>query len=111
MEFEFVDVTVVPAQPGYKLFGDVEDEAKEMPDLKTIPHSWMQDIVAWRVETVRRDNGMLLSLVEPLAADGCKNDKYYILRPDGVVEESLGDNYENTAALLNHLRGKSNGNA
>lgn len=106
MEVKRIDVTIVPAQRGYKL---IHDDEVEYESDNTIPDYWMSDIIGWRVETGERENGELFSLVEAITIDGCRPHEYSILRPDGVVDEPLGINYLNIATFIGHLRERSNG--
>lgn len=109
MKAELINVTVVPAQPGYKLF--TAPEIDETFTYESIPIYWMHDIVAWRIDNFQRPDGSVYSLVEAVTAEGCHNGDYYILRPDGAIEQPYTDAFEDMATLIKHLREKPNGNA
>jgi hypothetical protein len=103
---KLLDITVVPAEKGYKLF-TIEVDASFTHD--TVPAIWMEDIIGWRVETYRRENGEVYSFTDAVTISGSYAHNYYIIRPNGFVDEPHGVTFPDTAALIKHLREKSDG--
>jgi len=103
---KLLDITVVPAEKGYKLF-TIEVDAAFTHD--TVPAAWMDDIIGWRVETYQRGTGEIYSFTDAVTMAGSFDHDYYILRPDGLVDEPHGATFADIAALIKHLREKSDG--
>lgn len=105
MKSELVNVTVIPAQPGYKLVrGD--DWAEDGANL--IPETYLTDIVGWQVATYKREDDILFSFVEPVTVEGAHDIDTTILRPDGGVEQPYVASFEDQAAFAQHLREEAN---
>jgi len=110
MKAELINVTVVPAQPGYKLIGGIEMDAEYIAEYgDTIPPDWMHDIIAWRVTTHQRPDESLYSFAEAITAEGCYSGEYGILRPDGVIEQPFGNPFKSVAHYVKNEREKSDG--
>lgn len=78
-----IHLAVVAANPGYKIVG-IDD-----PDLCRLELS--DDIVAWRIETWKTDDGSLLSVTQPLTAKGqMQPDAVGVACPDGSVRTCTG---------------------
>jgi hypothetical protein len=67
-------ITVISAEPGWWVVGPVhsEDGIKELCE---------DPIIAWRIETVTRDDGGLIDRVTPVVADELPLE-YILRRPD-----------------------------
>lgn len=107
---ERINVTVIPAQPGYKLLwrSMVEDSEVEVtPDI--IDRTWVSDIVGWRVDTFLRPNGDVYSFVEALTHEDSVEAEYAIIRPDGVVEVPHTTTLPDLAAYIKFLKDNPNG--
>ena len=74
MEVEKRTVTVIPAEPGWRVVGPVhsDDGIKEL---------YEEPIIAWRIETVSRDYGGLIDRVTPVVAHDLPLE-YLLRRPD-----------------------------
>ena len=109
MTSQLINTTVVPAQRGYKLFNG--PEVDETFTHKSIPVYWMSDVIAWRVDNFQRGDGSIYSTVEAITMEGCHRGDYYILRPDGAVEQPYLETHESMATRIKHLREKPDANA
>lgn len=87
-----VNVTVVPAQPGYRLiFGEFGGTDFHLGDC---------EVIAWRVETfTTHDNEELRSSVTPLDPSG-DSSALAVLTPNGRVDEFCAATYESYEAFL-----------
>lgn len=105
-----IDVTVVPAQPGYMLLwrSMVEDSECEVT-VESMDPTWFSTIVGWRVDTFMRPNGDVYSFVEALTHEDSVEAPYAIIRPDGVVEVPHEITLPNLAAYIKHVKGDLNG--
>ena len=84
MKTKLVNVTVIPAEAGYKLLwrSMVEDDTKA----EELDPTWFSDVMGWRVETFQRPDETIYSFVNAVTLDGCLETDYAIIRPDGIVE-------------------------
>lgn len=109
---ELINVTIVPALPGYSIVH--EDEfLVSVPD-----HGMKDDIVAWQTCTYKYDHPdghtVLTTHIEPITLSGGSNAaSYAILRPDGAVEEPYGTTYPSyrdyVVAMQQEHSGKTDG--
>jgi len=67
-------ITVISAEPGWRVVGPVHSE-DGITELCEYP------IIAWRIETLSRDDGGLVDRVTPVVADDLPL-KYILRRPD-----------------------------
>jgi hypothetical protein len=102
-----IDVTVIPAQPGYWLLyrSLIEGDTKA----EEVKASWYDDVIAWRIETFERDNGEIYSFVDAIIREGCVTTDYAILRPDGYFDIPHSHTCENLEEYVKHVNGEANG--
>lgn len=103
-----IDVTVVPAQPGYFVIHACSFEG-ECTAADATP-AWYDDVIAWRVETYESSTGSVRSVVDPIIASGClSSDDYAILRPDGCFDIPHDRTLKDLEAYVAYVKGESNG--
>lgn len=104
---ERINVTVIPAEPGYWLLyrSLIESDTKA----EEVKASWYDDVIAWRIETFERDNGEIYSFVDPIIREGCVASEYVILRPDGYFDIPHSHTCENIEEYVAHVKDNSNG--
>lgn len=97
-----IDMTILPAIPGYSVLFMHAGMADKIEPYQLHP------VVAWRVITMegkgRSMNGDIWSYAEPLTPVGELADDYMIVRPDGCVEHPLNGTYESVADAIEHYR-------
>lgn len=104
---ELINVSVVPASPGYRHIGAIDFTGEDdVPG--TIPLSWLCDIVAWRIETYQRTDETLYSFTTPVTLQGAEEEGY-IQCPNGVIDEPHNRTFETFADFINYMREKENG--
>ena len=101
MKTKLVNVTVIPAEKGYKLLwrSMVEDDTKA----EEIDATWFSDVMGWRVETFQRADETTYSFVNAVTLDGCLETDYAIIRPDGVVEIPEDTTLPDIATYITHV--------
>jgi hypothetical protein len=101
MKTKLVNVTVIPAEAGYKLLwrSMVEDDTKA----EEIDATWFSDVMGWRVETYQRADDTIYSFVNAVTLDGCLEVEYAIIRPDGVVEIPEDTTLPDIATYITHV--------
>lgn len=107
---ERINVTVIPAQPGYKLLwrSMVEDCDYEVT-IESMDPTWFSDVVGWRVDTFARPNGDIYSFVEALTHEDSIEAEHAIIRPDGVVEVPHATTLPDLAAYIKYVKDNPNG--
>lgn len=98
-------ITVVPAQPGYKIIGFAEVEG----DVVTLG---LYDIVAWSVCTVKpgaerpgEDPGQPLWVIG-ISVDGDVTTRYPFIQPDGRVVHQNHCSWDNLEKFKDEMRAR-----
>ena len=100
---EIINVTVVPAQEGYRMIFVDPYSDDDIPT--AIPDTWMADIIGWRVISYRRENGDVHSVTEAITLEGTYDSaSYAILCPRGTVDDVYNTRYANLQTFLNAAR-------
>lgn len=101
MQNKLINVTVIPAEAGYKLLwrSMVEDDTKA----EELDPCWFSDVMGWRVETFQRADETTYSFVDAVTLDGCLETDYAIIRPDGIVEIPHDTTLPNIAAYITYV--------
>lgn len=101
MKTKLINVTVIPAETGYKLLWRslVEDDTKA----EELDPCWFSDVMGWRVETFQRADETTYSFVDAVTLDGCMDTDYAIIRPDGIVEIPHDTTLPNIAAYIAYV--------
>jgi hypothetical protein len=102
MKSKIIDVTVIPAEAGYKLLWGslVEDDTK----VEELEPTWFSDVMGWRVETSQREDGTTFSFVDAVTLDGCIEAEHAIICPNGIVEVPHDTTLPDIAAYVAYVK-------